>query len=162
MILSAQSIRKSKMIEPFFERTEARYNFFHMRSLRQQLNEVTLSYGLGPCSYDLRLAQDVKLEVGVMTLASTIEKLTIPNDIAGRVMDKSSWARRGITVQNTHFDPGFIGHLTLEICNHTARPMVLTKGMPICQLVFEKLDEPTEIPYRGKYQNQEAGPVEAR
>lgn len=161
MILSAQSIRKLNMIDPFCERIETGYDWINWKNGVPYNDFMKLSHGLGPCSYDMRIDQTIILEPNHMILASTVERINIPSHVAGRVMDKSSWARRGITVQNTHFDPGFRGYLTLELCNHTQYAMKLIRGMAICQVVFELLDEATEQPYSGKYQDQENRPVEA-
>ena len=76
--------------------------------------------------------------------------------------DKSSWARRGIAVQNTLFDPGWSGYATLELSNHGQEIVTITAGDPIAQIVFHMLDQATEQPYQGKYQDQEAGPQPAR
>lgn len=149
MILSAQSIRKrcwQGMINPFNERIESVWG---------------LSYGLGPASYDVRVDQDAELWPNENTLLSTLETVNIPTDLIVHVRDKSTWARRGLSFKNTHIDPGFRGHITLEVVNHTTRPVKIIRCMPIVQLVFELLDEPTEQPYKGKYQNQPAEPVKA-
>jgi hypothetical protein len=82
--------------------------------------------------------------------------------VVGVVHDKSSLARRGIAVQNTVLEPGWRGFLTLEITNHGPEPIMLKSGCAVAQVVFTFLDEPTERPYRGKYQDQEAGPQAAR
>jgi dCTP deaminase len=86
----------------------------------------------------------------------------MPDDILGVVHDKSSWARRGLTVQNTLIEPGWRGFLTLEITNHSHESIVLKRGMAIAQVVFHRLDEAAERPYSGKYQGQGPGPQEAR
>jgi len=77
------------------------------------------------------------------------------------VCDKSSWARKGLAVQNTKIDPGFRGHITLELSNHGHEKIVIDEGDAICQLEFALLLEPTEMPYSGKYQDQPDRPVEA-
>lgn len=147
MILSGESIRERVgMIDPFCERTE--------------LHGFT--YGLANASYDIRIGQDLIIPPGGFELASSIERFEMPNDLAGRVMDKSTWARKGLFVQNTFIDPGWCGWLTLELTNNNPFATVqLIEGMPIAQIVFEMLDRPT-TPYDGKYQDQENHPVEAR
>ena len=75
-------------------------------------------------------------------LASTIEHVHFPNDICGTVLDKSSWARQGLAVQNTKFDPGFQGYPTIELSNHSLQTLVIRAGTPICQFKFERLEEP--------------------
>lgn len=88
----------------------------------------------------------------------------MPNDVMGVVHDKSSWARRGLTVQNTVVEPGWYGYLTIELTNHSENEMRILSGTPITQIVFHLLDEITEQPYpaNGKYQNQSRGVTPAR
>lgn len=149
MILSAQSIRKRGIVSPFCERTVAH----------------GMTYGLGPSGYDIRAAEELWLDRGgIVRLASSIERFDMPNDLLGQVCDKSSWARKGLFVQNTIIEPGWRGYLTLELTYEGEGPDYchIPAGAPIAQVVFMRLDEPTEIPYSGKYQDQEAGPQEAR
>jgi dCTP deaminase len=149
MILCDRTIRrmaKDGMIEPFAEK-----DTFH-----------GVSYGLSPASYDFRLDQDLILWPGRFVLASTLEKVAMPNDVCAIVHDKSTWARRGVAVQNTLIDPGFRGHVTLEITLHSWRLLRIPRGTAICQFTFHVLDLLPEKPYRGKYQDQQRGPVEAR
>lgn len=146
MILPGQTIRKLNIFEPFTER-----GVFRGRS-----------YGLSVAGYDVRCAQTLYIEPGHFVLASTIEKFTMPDDVMGFVHDKSSWARLGIAVQNTVIEPGWIGYLTLELTNHSDDLIDVREGDPIAQIIFNRLEEPAENPYSGKYQNQEAGPQKAR
>src|SRR5260221_4426867 len=108
MILSSQSIRyfcvNFSMLSPFCERAQ---------------HESGMSYGLGPCTYDVRLAQDLRVQARCFILASTLEHFKMPDNICATVMDKSTLARRGVALQNTHIDPGWTGFLTLEISNHS-------------------------------------------
>lgn len=151
-VLSAQAIRRAHIFEPFVER---------------QLNARTgKTFGLGPCTYDVRVEFDNVGAVarrlmwpGRFLLASTIERFTMPNDCVALVCDKSSWARKGLTVQNTIIDPGWGGYLTLELIYHGWRPFWLHRGAPIAQILVLRLNEMTELPYIGKYQNQRRGPV---
>lgn len=142
MIASAQTIRKRQPISPLHERT-----LFHGKT-----------YGLGPASYDIRAAESITMYPGAFNLGSAMETFNMPNDMSAVVHDKSSWAREGLCVQNTYIDPGFQGFLTLEYSNHSQHIITIRKGDPIAQIVFHMLDEPTELPYKGKYQNQSAGP----
>lgn len=168
-VLSSQTIRTLKLLEPLVERAQ---------------HESGCSYGLSTCGYDVRLDQDIRVHPGSFCLASTLERFTMPIDVVGIVHDKSTWARRGIAVQNTVIEPGWTGFLTLEIsCNITDEtafceywgdmvkfdplsfPYIdLRAGTPIAQILFHRLDEPSDQPYpeNGKYQNQERGPVAAR
>lgn len=120
-----------------------------------------LSFGLQPCAYDLRIRGELLLRPGDFRLASSLERVVMPNRICAFVHDKSTWARRGVAVQNTHVDPGFRGHLTIELSNHGQEEYLIIAGTPICQLVFHMLDAPARRPYSGKYQDQPDRPVEA-
>lgn len=147
-VLSAQTIRKLKLVAPLVERSQ------HV--------ETGTSFGLSPCGYDVRLDQTIRLEPGEFSLASTVEQFRMTDDVVGYVKDKSTWARRGLAVQNTVIEPGWSGYLTLELTNHGRETLHLPRGTPIAQILFHFLDRPTEIPYVGKYQNQERGPQSAR
>lgn len=145
VILSAQSIRQLNILNPFSERAKI----------------GTLSYGLSSCGYDVRVNQSLILHPNDFFLASTFEHFTMPSNIVGIVHDKSTWARRGIALQNTVIEPGWKGWLTLEISNHGSKRIEILKGDPIAQIIFHKLDFPTEQSYTGKYQDQANRPVEA-
>jgi dCTP deaminase len=146
MILPAQMIRARGIFVPFNERTIV----------------SGMSYGLSSAGYDVRVRETITLNPGVMVLASTLERFFMPEDVLGVVHDKSTWARRGIAVQNTVIEPGWRGYLTLEITNHSAVRMTIEAGWPIAQIVLHLLAAPTEQPYDGKYQDQKAGPQPAR
>ena len=150
MILPAQDIRdlceQRGMVEPFHERAVS-----HGRT-----------YGLGPCTYDVRLKQDLWLWPFWGRLASTIETFSMPTHIMAEVKDKSSNARIFVLVQNTLIDPGFEGGLTLELTRFLPWPIRLRAGTPIAQLKFSYLRAPTERPYRGKYQGQSSDPEPVR
>jgi dCTP deaminase len=89
-----------------------------------------------------------------MALAHTEEDLLIPTDVSAQVCDKSSYARVFCSAFNTFIDPGFKGNLTLELVNHGDKPVIIRKGDPIVQVLFTRLDQPTDRPYSGKYQHQ--------
>lgn len=150
MILNDVHIRRlahrDRMIFPFEERT---YN-------------NGMSFGLSPAAYDCRVDQDIWLCPGRFVLASTMEEFRIPADVQAIVHDKSSWARLGVTVQNTVIDPGFRGYITLEIAMHGLKVLKIKRGTAICQMVFHRLIEPAEKPYDGKYQDQVRGPVRSK
>lgn len=101
------------------------------------------------------------LTPGDFTLASTIEEFNLPKDVIGFVKDKSSWARKGLSVFNTVIEPGWSGFLTLELVNHGHEDLVITEGDPIAQIIFQWVDEETNG-YSGKYQFQKAGPQVAK
>lgn len=146
MILSAQSIRALLPVTPFEERGVVRGR----------------SYGLSVAGYDIRVAEDIELAPSGFSLASSVERFTMPDNVLALVKDKSSWARLGLSVFNTVIEPGWCGFLTLELKNQSADVLHIMSGDPIAQILFHRLDEPTEKPYAGKYQNQEAGPQPAR
>lgn len=148
-ILPAQHIRKIAedidMLSPFHERTE----------------HNGMTYGLSGCGYDVRIDQDIILAPGQFSLGSIIEHMHIPLDIMARVCDKSTWARRGLSVFNTVIEPGWRGYLTVELVNHGKDTLVIKAGDPVAQIIFERLVHPTSQPYVGKYQDQPNRPVEA-
>lgn len=87
-------------------------------------------------------------------LATTLEKVTLPKDIAAFVQGRSSIGRAGLSVQNAGFvDPGFSGHITLELKNETDCPIVLYPGYPVAQLVFMEAMGVQNL-YNGKYNGQ--------
>lgn len=120
------------------------------------------TFGLGPAGYDVRIREDMWLWPFWGRLASTIERFDLPADITFLVQDKSSWARRFVFAMNTNGEPGWQGHLTLELVRFLPWPVRIRAGSPIANIIFLKLVEPTEQPYDGKYQNQEPGPQAAR
>jgi dCTP deaminase len=130
------------------------------------------SYGLSHCGYDIRVRlpdeksitlgghKAVTLQPGDFLLASSVERIKMPDDLVAIVHDKSSWARMGIALQNTVLEPGWEGFITLEITAHRGN-VTIYDGDPIAQLLFHALDQPTQKPYEGKYQNQADRAVEA-
>lgn len=144
-ILSGQTIRKLGVFTPFCERSK-----FEGRS-----------YGLGPAGYDIRIAETMWVWPLWGRLASTVEHFDMPTNVLGRVADKSTNARKFLTVQNTVIEPGWKGYLTLELTRHLPWPIRIKKGTPIAQILLEFTDEHVEKPYDGKYQNQKAGPQKA-
>lgn len=109
-----------------------------------------------------------RLDPGVFTLATTIERVELPSCLAARVEGKSSLARLGLVIHATagFVDPGFRGTVTLEMINHNPRPLFLKVGMRVCQLSFFKVDGAVERPYghpdlKSKYQDQ-AGTTPSR
>ncbi|MEQ1950887.1 dCTP deaminase [Mesorhizobium yinganensis] len=119
-----------------------------------------VSHGLGEAGYDIRIKQEVTLHpFRRFRLASTIERFKMPNDLVAIVHDKSTWARRGLSVFNTVIEPGWEGYLTLELVYHRWIPLTIPAGAGIAQVIFHHLIEPAA--YSGKYQNQGDRPVEA-
>lgn len=82
-------------------------------------------------------------------LATTQEYIKVPDDLVARVEGRSSMGRLGVTMHVTagYVDPGFEGRITLEISNIGAMPVALYPGQRVCQLVFETMTTPAELPY---------------
>ncbi len=101
------------------------------------------------------------LPPGEFVLASTLESITLPDDIVGRLEGKSSLGRIGLLIHSTagYVDPGWQGHLTLELSNVAKLPITLYYGMRIGQLSFIRLSSPAQNLYGAaglgsKYQGQ--------
>jgi len=108
------------------------------------------------------------LHPGEFVLGSTLEVVTLPDDIAGRLEGKSSLGRLGLLTHSTagFIDPGFSGHVTLELSNVATLPILLYPGMKIGQLCLIRLSSPAEVPYGSakvgsRYQGQR-GPTPSR
>jgi dCTP deaminase len=145
MILSGKEIFKRKIFTPF-----------HERSLHEKSG---MTYGVSYAGYDIRLAQDIVLDPMAFELGSSVEHFDMPNDCFGFVTDKSSLIRQGVCVGRGTVEPGWRGWLTLEISNLTHTPRFLVSGQPIAQIVIQKIENPCEQGYSGKYQDQENCPV---
>ena len=119
-----------------------------------------ITHGLGEAGYDIRIAQNVTLHpFRRFRLVSSVERFRMPEDLIGIVHDKSSWARRGLSVFNTVIEPGWKGYLTLELVYHGWIPLSIEAGTGIAQVVFHILEN--RAAYNGKYQHQPNRPVEA-
>ena len=159
------------MIEPFEDR---------------QVREGVISYGVSSYGYDVRVADEYKIFTNVnstlihpknfdprsfvdfkgpfcivppnsFALARTVEYLRIPRSVITVCLGKSSYARCGIVVNVTPFEPEWEGHATLEISNTTPLPAKIYSNEGICQLLFFDGDEVCEVSYgdkKGKYQRQ--------
>lgn len=108
------------------------------------------------------------LHPGEFVLGATYEQVTLPDDIAARLEGKSSLGRLGLLTHSTagFIDPGFTGHITLELSNTATMPIKLYPGMKIGQLCFFQLSSPAEAPYGAgasgsRYQGQR-GPTASR
>ncbi|OGJ42077.1 dCTP deaminase [Candidatus Peregrinibacteria bacterium RIFCSPLOWO2_02_FULL_48_14] len=104
---------------------------------------------------------------GDFVLGVTLESVKLGDDIVARVEGRSSLGRLGIIVHSTagFIDAGFEGSITLEITNINRMPVALYPGMRVCQLAFEEMTSPAEVPYNkkasSKYQGQKL-PEESR
>ena len=137
-----------------------------------------VSHGLAEAGYDIRIKQRIEFMPANgavpyhrtyvsgeyfpsnFVLASAIEEFDMPDNLVGIVHDKSTWARRGLSVFNTVIEPGWKGFLTLELVYHGHKPLVIEAGSGIAQVIFHRTIE--RASYDGKYQNQPDKPVEAK
>lgn len=163
------------MIEPFVE-----------RQVRSDEGRSLISFGLSSYGYDLRVADefkvftnvysalvdpkefdeksfvDIKTDVCIVppnsfALARSIEYFRIPRDVLTICVGKSTYARCGIIVNVTPFEPEWEGHVTLEISNTTPLPAKIYANEGLAQVVFFGADEPCEVSYAdrgGKYMKQ--------
>lgn len=142
--------------------------------------EHGVSWGLSEAGYDIRIKQKVRFIPGFQnevvcevtdgeemssiktrfTIASAIEKFQMPPTLVGKVHDKSTWARRGLSVFNTVIEPGWNGYLTLELVYHGNELLEIPAGAGIAQVIFFACSTPSH--YGGKYQGQPDMPVPAR
>jgi dCTP deaminase len=162
---------KHEMISPFSEK---------------QVREGVISYGLSSYGYDLRVADEFKIFTNVnsaivdpknfdersfvtvcsnccivppnsFALARSIEYFKIPRDVLTICLGKSTYARCGIIVNVTPFEPEWEGYVTLEISNTTPLPAKIYANEGLCQIIFFQSDEECETSYadrKGKYQGQ--------
>jgi dCTP deaminase len=112
--------------------------------------------------------EPVILHPGEFVLGSTYEFVKLPDNVAARLEGKSSLGRLGLVTHSTagFVDPGFNGHVTLELSNMATLPIKLWPGMKIGQLCFFQLSSPSETPYgSAKYLNRyqgQRGPTASR
>ncbi|NTA27456.1 dCTP deaminase [Allorhizobium ampelinum] len=141
--------------------------------------EHGVSWGLSEVGYDIRIKQSIAFkkdqfmsgwkwivsknddtpELGRFTFASTIERFHMPTNLCGVVHDKSTWARRGLSVLNTVIESGWNGFLTLELVYHGQDTLHIPAGSGIAQVIFHEIKEPAF--YEGKYQGAGDFPQEA-
>ena len=153
----------------------------------KQVREGVISYGLSSYGYDLRVSNEFKIFTNVnsaiidpknfdersfvsveadsvivppnsFALARSIEYFKIPRDVLTICVGKSTYARCGIIVNVTPFEPEWEGFVTLEISNTTPLPARVYANEGLCQILFFQSDETCEISYadrRGKYQKQQ-------
>jgi dCTP deaminase len=163
--------REHQMIEPFVD---------------DQVRQGVISYGVSSYGYDVRVGDEFKVFTNVyntvvdpknfdpksfvdikadecvippnsFALASTIEYFRIPRDVLTICLGKSTYARCGIIVNVTPFEPEWEGHVTIEISNTTPLPAKIYANEGIAQVLFFKSDEPCARSYKdkkGKYQAQ--------
>jgi dCTP deaminase len=121
-------------------------------SVPLQLHAYESPTGFNVATYPLE--SRVLLQPHSYYLGYSLEYIYMPNDLKGRCIGKSTWARLGLLVNTTPLEPGWEGQITLELVNLSPRPLAVLIGGGIAQLEFERLSQPVERPYRGKYQCQ--------
>ncbi|MBI3317849.1 MAG: dCTP deaminase [Candidatus Omnitrophica bacterium] len=166
-------VRKYRMLEPFSE---------HLNS-----NGV-ISWGLSSMGYDIRIADEFKIFTNVwnsvvdpkkfdeksfvdfkgkeciippnsFALARTVEYFRIPRNVLTLTMGKSTYARCGLIVNVTPFEPEWEGYAVLEVSNTTPLPAKIYANEGIAQVLFFASEEPCEVSYadrKGKYQKQQS------
>ncbi|MDP2677083.1 MAG: dCTP deaminase [bacterium] len=154
--------------------------------VEDQIQKGVISYGLSSYGYDLRVADVFKIFTNVyntvidpkkfdersfvevreqecfipansFALARSVEKFTIPRNVLAICLGKSTYARCGIIVNVTPFEPEWTGFVTLEISNTTPLPAKIYAGEGLAQILFFEADQECERSYadkKGKYQNQ--------
>ncbi len=122
-------------------------------------NEIMLNDDFDANKYtdiiNLKDGENLKLKPGEFVTGITHEFIELPSELAGWIEGRSRFARIGLTVHATSgfIHPGSKGHQVLEINNLSPHILLLTPGLRICQIVFDKVTKIGE-PYRGKYQGQ--------
>ena len=136
----------------------ARYPFIDVKEPQEELTELVEVEGETPFI----------LHPGEFVLGSTLERVRLPDDLVARLEGKSSLGRLGLLIHSTagFIDPGWDGHVTLELSNVANLPITIYYGMKIGQLSFVQLSEPAAVPYGSgelgsKYQGQQ-GPTPSR
>jgi dCTP deaminase len=136
----------------------ARYPFIDVKEPQEDLTELV----------EVADDQPFILHPGEFVLGSTLERIVLPDDLVARLEGKSSLGRLGLLIHSTagFIDPGWDGHVTLELSNVANLPITIYHGMKIGQISFVQLTEPAEKPYGSgelgsKYQGQ-MGPTPSR
>src|SRR3954449_2681232 len=136
----------------------ARYPYIDVKQPQEALTELVEVHGDEPFI----------LHPGEFVLGSTLEVVSLPDDLVARLEGKSSLGRLGLLIHSTagFIDPGFEGNVTLELSNVANLPITIYHGMKIGQISFMQLSEPAESPYGtgelgSKYQGQ-MGPTPSR
>jgi len=136
----------------------SRYPFINVKEAQEDLTELV----------EVDDDQPFILHPGEFVLGSTLERVRLPDDLVARLEGKSSLGRLGLLIHSTagFIDPGWNGHVTLELSNVANLPITIYHGMKIGQLSFVQMSEPADNPYGAdalgsKYQGQE-GPTPSR
>lgn len=154
MVLSGETIKKlvkagKIVIDPFEESQVGAV------SVDLQLGEQALNPDTGK---EISLV-DYHLSLDEFLLANTVEKITLPDNLAARIIPRSSLARLGILVT---FDadllpPNYSGKPVLTMKNLSKKPVLLRSGLSVCQVLFEEVDKPV-VGYRSRYDHSRPEP----
>jgi len=152
---SSVDVRVDKYFRVFHN---ARYPYINVKLPKEELTELLSVEGDSPFI----------LHPGEFVLGSTLERITLPDDLVARLEGKSSLGRLGLLIHSTagFIDPGWDGHVTLELSNVANLPITIYYEMKIGQVSFVQLTEPAATPYGSgdlgsKYQGQQ-GPTPSR
>ena len=152
---SSVDVRVDRLFRVF---RNSRYPFIDVKQEMEELTELV----------EVEPDEAFILHPGEFVLGSTLERITLPDDLVARLEGKSSLGRLGLLIHSTagFIDPGWDGHVTLELSNVANLPITIYYGMKIGQLSFVQLSEPAEHPYGtgalgSKYQGQ-IGPTPSR
>jgi len=180
------SIKSDKWIRRMSEQ-QGMIDPFEPKQIREANGQKIISYGTSSYGYDIRCAPEFKVFTNIhstvvdpkkfdeksfvdmhgdyciippnsFALARTLEYFRIPRDVLVVCVGKSTYARCGIIVNVTPFEPEWEGFVTLEISNTTPLPAKIYANEGLCQVLFFESDEPCEISYKdkkGKYQAQQ-------
>ena len=136
----------------------SRYPYIDVKQEQEELTELV----------EIDDATPFILHPGEFVLGSTLERIRLPDDLVARLEGKSSLGRLGLLIHSTagFIDPGWDGHVTLELSNVANLPITIYFGMKIGQISFVQMTEPAETPYGAgalgsKYQGQQ-GPTPSR
>ena len=152
---SSVDVRVDRLFRVF---RNSRYPFIDVKKPMEDLTELV----------EMDDSEPFILHPGEFVLGSTLERIRLPDDLVARLEGKSSLGRLGLLIHSTagFIDPGWDGHVTLELSNVANLPITIYYGMKIGQVSFVQLSEPAETPYGtdgigSKYQGQ-AGPTPSR
>src|SRR5438105_195880 len=152
---SSVDVRVDKLFRVFHN---ARYPYIDVKQPQEELTELV----------EIDDERAFILHPGEFVLGSTLERVSLPDDLVARLEGKSSLGRLGLLIHSTagFIDPGWDGHVTLELSNVANLPITIYYGMKIGQLSFMELSEAAAAPYGSstlgsKYQGQR-GPTPSR
>jgi len=147
-------------------RLDVTFRIFHNHSV--PLLDVRTDQTAITESIRLEDGRPLTLQPGELILGSTLERVSISDRLVGRLEGKSSLGRLGLLIHSTagFIDPGWTGHLTLNLYNAAKLPILLYPGMKVCQVSFLEMTTAADAPYgtaraRSKYQGQQ-GPDPSR